>query len=59
MQNLVYSLHHGAVSDVFVHGQPVVREGRLVRVPEAANVERVRRLTERWSAELSQVEATA
>jgi 5-methylthioadenosine/S-adenosylhomocysteine deaminase len=59
VQNLVYSLHHGAVSDVFVHGQPVVREGRLVRVPEAAIVERVRRLTERWSAELSQVEATA
>uniref|UniRef100_A0A831TFB4 Amidohydrolase n=2 Tax=Thermorudis TaxID=1649508 RepID=A0A831TFB4_9BACT len=56
--NLVYSLHHGAVTDVYVHGEPVVREGHLVRVAEAAIVERARRLTESWMAELYRAEST-
>jgi len=56
--NLVYSSRHGAVTDVYVHGEPVVREGHLVRVAEAAIVERARRLTESWMAELYRAEST-
>jgi 5-methylthioadenosine/S-adenosylhomocysteine deaminase len=47
-KNVVYSMSARAVSDVFVEGEPVVRERRLVRVPLAEVQERVRALTHDW-----------
>ena len=37
-----------AVRHVYVHGAPVVRAGRLVRVPEQTIVERIGALTAAW-----------
>jgi 5-methylthioadenosine/S-adenosylhomocysteine deaminase len=47
-KNVVYSLSARAISDVFVEGEPVVRDRRLVRVPLAEVQERVRALTRDW-----------
>jgi 5-methylthioadenosine/S-adenosylhomocysteine deaminase len=49
LRNVVYSLESTAVRHVYVHGQPVVRDGRLVKQSERAIGERVRVLTEGWS----------
>lgn len=48
VKNVVYSLSPRAVTDVFVDGQPVVRDRRLVRVPLAEVQHRVRELTADW-----------
>jgi 5-methylthioadenosine/S-adenosylhomocysteine deaminase len=47
-KNVVYSMSARAIRDVFVEGEPVVRDGRLVRVPLADIRERVRTLTRDW-----------
>ena len=48
-KNVVYSLSARAVTDVFVEGEPVVRDHALVRVPLAEVRERVRALTADWT----------
>lgn len=48
LHNLVYAMQPTAIRHVWVHGEPVVRDGRLVRVPEAQIRERVERLTRPW-----------
>ena len=47
-KNVVYSLSARAITDVFVEGEPVVRDRALVRVPLASVQERVRALTADW-----------
>ena len=47
-KNVVYSLSARAVTDVFVEGEPVVRDRALVRVALGDVHERVRRLTRDW-----------
>ena len=47
-KNVVYSLSARAITDVFVEGEPVVRDRALVRVPLADIGERVRALTHDW-----------
>jgi 5-methylthioadenosine/S-adenosylhomocysteine deaminase len=47
-KNVVYSMSARAVSDVFVEGQPVVRDRRLVRVCLDEVRDRVRTLTAGW-----------
>jgi hypothetical protein len=37
-----------AVTDVWVHGRPVVRDQRLTTVEQASLMERVRALTADW-----------
>ena len=51
IRNLVYALEPTAIRHVYVHGEPVVRDGRLVRRAEAEIVERVGSLTAGWVAE--------
>jgi 5-methylthioadenosine/S-adenosylhomocysteine deaminase len=50
-KNVVYSLSARAVTDVFVEGEPVVRDRALVRVTLAEVRERVRALTRDWRRE--------
>jgi 5-methylthioadenosine/S-adenosylhomocysteine deaminase len=50
-KNVVYSMSARAVRDVFVEGEPVVRDGQLVRLPLAEVRERVRELTRDWRRE--------
>ena len=50
-KNVVYSLSARAVTDVFVEGEPVVRDRALVRVALAEVQERVRKLTRDWRRE--------
>jgi 5-methylthioadenosine/S-adenosylhomocysteine deaminase len=47
-KNVVYSLSARAISDVFVEGEPVVRDRRLVRVQLEEVQARVRALTADW-----------
>jgi 5-methylthioadenosine/S-adenosylhomocysteine deaminase len=47
-KNVVYALSARAVTDVFVEGESVVRDRRLVRVELEAIRERVRSLTGEW-----------
>jgi 5-methylthioadenosine/S-adenosylhomocysteine deaminase len=47
-KNVVYSLSARAVTDVFVEGEPVVRDRALVKVALAEVQERVRTLTRDW-----------
>jgi 5-methylthioadenosine/S-adenosylhomocysteine deaminase len=47
-KNVVYAMSARAVCDVFVDGEPVVRNRQLVRVPLAEVQERVRALTRTW-----------
>jgi len=49
-KNVVYSLSARAITDVFVDGEPVVRDRALVRVALADVKERVRALTRDWRA---------
>jgi 5-methylthioadenosine/S-adenosylhomocysteine deaminase len=49
-KNVVYSLSSRAITDVFVDGEPVVRDRQLVRVRLDDVRERVRALTRDWSA---------
>jgi 5-methylthioadenosine/S-adenosylhomocysteine deaminase len=48
LKNVVYAMSAQAVTDVWVHGRPVVRERRLATVDQAALMERVRALTADW-----------
>jgi len=48
LHNLVYAMQPTAIRHVWVHGEPVVRDGRLVRVPEEQIRERVENLTRPW-----------
>src|SRR5205085_12669093 len=47
-KNVVYSLSARAITDVFVDGEPVVRDRRLARLDLAAVQARVRALTSSW-----------
>ena len=48
LKNIVYALSPQAITDVWVHGSRVVREGRLVSEDEAALLAEVRALTRDW-----------
>jgi 5-methylthioadenosine/S-adenosylhomocysteine deaminase len=48
LKSVVYAMSPQAVTDVWVHGRPVVRAGRLVTLEQAALMERVRALTADW-----------
>lgn len=50
-KNVVYSLSARAITDVFVDGEPVVRDRALVRVAMSEIGERVRALTRDWRRE--------
>jgi 5-methylthioadenosine/S-adenosylhomocysteine deaminase len=49
MKNVVYALSPQAITDVWVHGRRVVRDGRLASVDESALLEEVRALTRGWA----------
>jgi 5-methylthioadenosine/S-adenosylhomocysteine deaminase len=49
LKNIVYALSPQAVTDVWVHGASVVRDGRLVTIDEAALLADVRALTRDWA----------
>jgi 5-methylthioadenosine/S-adenosylhomocysteine deaminase len=49
VKNVVYSLSARAITDVFVEGEPIVRDRALVRVPMDEIRERVRALTRDWT----------
>ena len=48
LKNVVYAMSPQAVTDVWVHGRPVVHDRRLATVDQAALMERVRALTADW-----------
>lgn len=48
LKNVVYALSPRAITDVWVHGQRVVRDGRLVSADERALLADVRALTRDW-----------
>jgi 5-methylthioadenosine/S-adenosylhomocysteine deaminase len=48
LKNIVYAMSHQAVTDVWVHGRPVVTGQRLVTLEQGALMERVRALTADW-----------
>jgi 5-methylthioadenosine/S-adenosylhomocysteine deaminase len=48
MKNVVYALSPQAITDVWVHGRHVVRDGRLATLDEAALLAEVRALTRGW-----------
>jgi len=48
LKSVVYAMSHQAVTDVWVHGRPVVRGQRLATLDQAELMERVRALTRDW-----------
>jgi 5-methylthioadenosine/S-adenosylhomocysteine deaminase len=48
VKNVVYAMSPQAVTDVWVHGRPVVRDRRLGTVDQSALLARVRELTRNW-----------
>jgi 5-methylthioadenosine/S-adenosylhomocysteine deaminase len=48
LKSVVYAMSHQAVTDVWVHGRPVVRAQRLATLEQGALMERVRALTADW-----------
>jgi len=48
LKNVVYAMSHQAVTDVWVHGRPVVRGQRLATMDQGDLMERVRALTAQW-----------
>ncbi len=48
LKNIVYALSAQAITDVWVHGRAVVREGRLITADEAEILADVRALTRDW-----------
>jgi 5-methylthioadenosine/S-adenosylhomocysteine deaminase len=48
VKTVVYAMSHQAVTDVWVHGRPVVRNRRLTTLDQAALLARVRELTRDW-----------
>jgi 5-methylthioadenosine/S-adenosylhomocysteine deaminase len=51
LRNVVYAMEPTAVRHVYVHGEPVLRDGRLVKQSESTIAERVRVLTTGWAEE--------
>lgn len=49
LKNVVYALSPQAIADVWVHGRPVVRDGRLISADEAEILADVRALTRDWA----------
>jgi 5-methylthioadenosine/S-adenosylhomocysteine deaminase len=47
-KSVVYAMSHQAVTDVWVHGRQVVKDGRLVTMDQRALLARVRALTRDW-----------
>ncbi|HEV8310408.1 MAG TPA: amidohydrolase [Methylomirabilota bacterium] len=50
LKSVVYALSPQAITDVWVHGAPVVRQGRLATADEGALLASVRDLTRDWRA---------
>ena len=50
-KNVVYSMSARAITDVFVDGQAIVRNGKLARLQLAEVQARVRELTADWRAD--------
>jgi len=48
LKNVVYAMSPQAVTDVWVHGQPVIRDGRLATLDPDDLLARVRALTREW-----------
>jgi 5-methylthioadenosine/S-adenosylhomocysteine deaminase len=48
VKSLVYAMSAQAITDVWVHGRPVVRAGRLATLDQEALLARVRELTADW-----------
>ena len=48
LKSVVYAMSHQAVTDVWVHGRPVVRGQRLATLDQADLLARVRALTRDW-----------
>jgi len=48
LKSVVYAMSHQAVTDVWVHGRPVVRGQRLATLDQPELMERVRALTRDW-----------
>jgi hypothetical protein len=48
MKNVVYALSPQAITDVWVYGRHVVRDGRLATLDEAELLGEVRALTREW-----------
>jgi 5-methylthioadenosine/S-adenosylhomocysteine deaminase len=51
LRNVVYAMESTAVRHVYVHGECVVRDGRLVRLAERTIVDRVQTLIAGWSVD--------
>jgi hypothetical protein len=50
VKNVVYALSPQAITDVWVHGRRVVRDGHLTTLDETALLADVRALTRDWEA---------
>ncbi len=48
MKNVVYALSPQAITDVWVHGRPLLRHGRIATLDEAELLGEVRALTRDW-----------
>jgi 5-methylthioadenosine/S-adenosylhomocysteine deaminase len=48
LKSVVYAMSHQAVTDVWVHGRPVVSGQRLATIDQGGLMERVRALTATW-----------
>jgi 5-methylthioadenosine/S-adenosylhomocysteine deaminase len=48
LKNVVYAMSHQAVTDAWVHGRAVVRDGRLATMDQSGLMARVRALTVDW-----------
>jgi len=49
LNNVVYAMSPQAITDVWVHGRPVVRAQRLATMDQSALLRRVRELTHGWA----------
>jgi 5-methylthioadenosine/S-adenosylhomocysteine deaminase len=49
LRSVVYAMSHQAVTDVWVHGRPVVEAGRLTTMSEVELAARVAALTKGWT----------
>jgi cytosine/adenosine deaminase-related metal-dependent hydrolase len=49
LKNVVYAMSPQAITDVWVHGRPVIARQRLATLDQETLMERVRRLTHDWT----------
>ena len=49
LKNVVYAMSPQAITDVWVHGSPVVKRQKLATLDQEALMERVRKLTSGWA----------